>query len=129
VAGALRAVIRPYDICVRYAGDEFIVVLPGCGGEEAERKRLDLQSAIDDLRFEVRAGLTLPLAISAGAAVFPHDGESYEALLATADSRMYRDKTARKRLGAASRMQDPLPAPRPEGISELDLTRAASGIL
>ena len=40
VAGVLRAAIRPYDICVRYAGDEFIVVLSGCGGEEAERKRL-----------------------------------------------------------------------------------------
>jgi diguanylate cyclase (GGDEF)-like protein len=129
VAGALRAVIRPYDICVRYAGDEFIVVLPGCGGEEAERKRLELQSAIDGLRFEVRPGLTLTLAISAGAAVFPHDGQSYEALLATADSRMYRDKTARKRLGAGSRAQDPMPSTGPKGMSELDLTRAASGIL
>ena len=39
----------------------------------------------------------LPLAISVGAAVFPHDGDSYETLLATADSRMYRDKTRRKR--------------------------------
>ena len=38
VAGVLRAAIRPYDICVRYAGDEFIVVLSGCGGEEAERE-------------------------------------------------------------------------------------------
>ena len=97
VAGVLRAAIRPYDICVRYAGDEFIVVLSGCGGEEAERKRVELQQAVDSLPFEPRPGRTLPLAISVGAAIFPHDGDSYEALLATADSRMYRDKTRRKR--------------------------------
>ena len=56
VAGVLRAAIRPYDICVRYAGDEFIVVLSGCGGEEAERKRLELQRAVDGLQFEARPG-------------------------------------------------------------------------
>src|SRR3989454_6276348 len=97
VAGVLRAAIRPYDICVRYAGDEFIVVLSGCGGEEAERKRLELQRAVDQIQFEPRPGKMLPLAISVGAAIFPHDGDSYETLLATADSRMYRDKTRRKR--------------------------------
>jgi hypothetical protein len=42
---------------------------------------------------------------------------------------MYRDKTARKRLGAASRTEDPVSSTGPEGMSELDLTRAASGIL
>jgi diguanylate cyclase (GGDEF)-like protein len=135
VAGALRAVIRPYDICVRYAGDEFIIVLPGCGGEEAERKRLDVQVAIDELRFDVRPGQRLALAISAGAAVFPHDGESYEALLATADSRMYRDKAARRRSAAPSHTENPLrpgnavPLPGPDALSEADLKRAASGIL
>src|SRR5262249_2388180 len=86
IAGVLRAGLRPYDICVRYAGDEFIVVLSGCGADEAERKRLELQTAVDQLHFEVRSGKALPLAISIGAAIFPHDGESYETLLATADS-------------------------------------------
>ena len=38
----------------------------------------------------------MPLSISAGSAVFPHDGDSYESLLAKADSRMYHDKVARK---------------------------------
>jgi diguanylate cyclase (GGDEF)-like protein/putative nucleotidyltransferase with HDIG domain len=101
VAGVLRAAIRPYDICIRYAGDEFIVVLSGCGADEAERKRLELQRAVDETHFEPRAGKSLPLSISIGAAVFPHDGNSYETMLATADSRMYRDKTDRKRQGVA----------------------------
>ena len=98
VAGVLRAAIRPYDICVRYAGDEFIVVLSGCGADEAERKRVELQTAIDEVVFEARPGKRLQLGISIGAAVFPHDGNTYETLLATADSRMYRDKTKRKRV-------------------------------
>jgi diguanylate cyclase (GGDEF)-like protein/putative nucleotidyltransferase with HDIG domain len=97
VAQVLRATIRPYDICVRYAGDEFIVVLAGCGREEAETKLQELQMAVDALEFEARPGKRLALSISAGAAVFPHDGDSYEALLAKADSRMYHNKSLRKR--------------------------------
>jgi diguanylate cyclase (GGDEF)-like protein/putative nucleotidyltransferase with HDIG domain len=97
VARVLRAAIRPYDICVRYAGDEFIVVLSGCGADEAEQKRLELQNSIDAVYFEARPGKRLPLGISVGTAVFPQDGESYETLLATADHRMYQDKSGRKR--------------------------------
>jgi diguanylate cyclase (GGDEF)-like protein/putative nucleotidyltransferase with HDIG domain len=97
VARTLRAGIRPYDICVRYAGDEFIVVLPGCSMEEAEVKRAELQRSIGDLAFDARPGLRLQLGISVGIAVFSRDGDSYETLLATADGRMYQDKAGRKR--------------------------------
>ncbi|HJZ75183.1 MAG TPA: HD domain-containing phosphohydrolase [Vicinamibacterales bacterium] len=131
VASVLRTGIRPYDICVRYAGDEFIVVLSGCNGEEAERKRLELQCAVDTLQFEARPGKLLPLAISVGAAVFPHDGDTYETLLATADSRMYRDKTRRKRDVMASRHAgEPPRAPLSTGgLSEGEVQRAAVGVL
>lgn len=97
IAQVLRSAIRPYDICVRYAGDEFVVVLAGCGYDEAERKRLELQAAVERFEFEPRPGRRLPLSISAGAAVFPHDGHTYESLLAVADSRMYLNKSSRKR--------------------------------
>ena len=112
VARVLRAAIRPYDICVRYAGDEFIVVLSGCGADEAEHKRQELQQGIDEvlLRSAARAS-GCRSAISVGTAVFPHDGESYESLLATADSRMYQDKsrreTPRRPRDAARRRRSP----------------------
>ena len=105
VAGVLRNAIRPYDICVRYAGDEFIVVISGCSREEAESKRRELQEAVDSIRLEVQPNVHIPMMMSAGAAVFPHDGDSYEVLLATADSRMYRDKGERR----AARQQGVVP--------------------
>jgi diguanylate cyclase (GGDEF)-like protein/putative nucleotidyltransferase with HDIG domain len=132
VARVLRAAIRPYDICVRYAGDEFIVVLSGCGADEAESKRQELQQAIDDVYFEARPGKRLPLGISIGAAVFPHDGESYEALLATADSKMYQDKSARKRRFGIDTSRGRGTPIVPGGQSDLtdgDIQRAAAGIL
>jgi diguanylate cyclase (GGDEF)-like protein/putative nucleotidyltransferase with HDIG domain len=141
VASVLRSGIRPYDICVRYAGDEFIVVLSGCGADEAERKRVELQRTVDEVLFEARPGRRLPLAISVGAAIYPQDGDSYEALLATADSRMYRDKTRRKQrvhvqpATAAATGTDGLPAvavPLPQAaqeITEIDIQRAGFGVL
>jgi diguanylate cyclase (GGDEF)-like protein/putative nucleotidyltransferase with HDIG domain len=97
IAQVLRGAIRPYDVCVRYAGDEFIVVLAGCGWDEAEYKRLELQEAVESLVFEAKPGVRMPLSISAGAAVFPHDGSTYEVLMAKADRRMYRNKVMHKR--------------------------------
>jgi len=96
VAGVLKATIRPYDMCVRYAGDEFIVVLSGCARGEAEHKRAELQNAVDGIVMEAPPGERVTLSISAGVAVYPHDGETYETLLAKADSRMYSDKSGRK---------------------------------
>ena len=138
VARILRAGIRPYDICIRYAGDEFVVVLAGCGADEAERKRLELQRAVEDLVFEPRPGRRVPVSISVGAAIFPKDGDGYEAIMATADSRMYRDKTLRKQPHAvqpAATGTDginavivPLPPANPD-VSEVDIQRAGFGVL
>jgi diguanylate cyclase (GGDEF)-like protein/putative nucleotidyltransferase with HDIG domain len=112
VAGALQGALRPYDLCVRYAGDEFIVVLADCSRDAAEAKRVELQQRIAALHFEVRPGKPLPLAVSAGASVFPHDGRTYEHLLADADQRMYRDKSRRRRrLGLAERTASDIASP------------------
>ncbi|MCC7125882.1 MAG: diguanylate cyclase [Acidobacteria bacterium] len=138
VARVLRAGIRPYDICIRYAGDEFVVVLAGCGLEEAERKRMELQRAVEELVFEPRPGRRLRMGMSAGAAIFPRDGDGYEAIMATADSRMYRDKTRRKQADPLQTVATGtdgltvLPAGRaaaPPEVSDVDIQRAGFGVL
>ncbi|MCU0249809.1 MAG: diguanylate cyclase [Vicinamibacterales bacterium] len=104
VAAVLRGAIRPYDICVRYGGDEFIVLLSDFGADQAAAKCLELQHAVESMPFSVGDLLRVRLTISIGAAVFPADGDSYEALLQVADTRMYQDKAARKHLQAERAM-------------------------
>ena len=128
VAAALQRTVRPYDICARYAGDEFIVVLSDCGAEEAERKRLELQAVVDGIDFEARPGRKVPISLSIGASVFPQDGDAYEALLDIADSRMYRDKTRRKR-ARLSRLTPPAYYARPDDVSDAEVRQAAAGVL
>ena len=107
VALALQGALRPYDLCVRYAGDEFIVVLADCSRDAADAKRRELQQRVSEIRVEVRAGKWLTLGVSAGTAVFPADGTTYETLLADADQRMYRDKAARRGTLTAARATPP----------------------
>jgi len=96
VASVLQAGLRSYDLCVRYAGDEFIIVLAECSREAAELKRRELQQRVSEIEIEARPGKKIRLCASAGASVYPHDGTTYETLLADADHRMYRDKAARR---------------------------------
>jgi diguanylate cyclase (GGDEF)-like protein len=96
IAQALLQSLRPYDLCVRFAGDEFVIVLGDCTPEAAEAKRVELQERIDAISIKVDS-TTLRAGASAGAANYPLDGDTYEALLATADRRMYSDKALRRR--------------------------------
>ena len=97
VARVLRETTRSYDICARYGGDEFVVLLASCGRVEAEERCRMLQEAVSAIPFAAPDGRRVPLGMSAGVGVFPDDGDSYERLLVKADRRMYQEKARRKR--------------------------------
>ena len=71
-------------------------MLGDCSPEAAESKRQELQRRIEDISMP-SIPRSLRVGASAGAAMYPHDGDTYEALLATADRRMYSDKALRRR--------------------------------
>jgi diguanylate cyclase (GGDEF)-like protein/putative nucleotidyltransferase with HDIG domain len=96
VARVLQETTRPYDTCIRYGGDEFVVLLSSCGRPEAEERRRRLQEAVAAISLRAEDGREIALRVSAGASVFPEDGETYERLLARADRRMYRNKAESK---------------------------------
>ena len=97
VARVLSQAVRPNDVCARYGGDEFVVLLANCDVHQADRRAAELKRQVAALRFEASPGEAMPLRISVGAAVFPTDGRAFDALLAVADRRMYNDKTMARR--------------------------------
>ena len=96
IGSVLRTTVRQTDLCARFAGDEFIVVLWDCSPENEARRVADVQNAVSAHPFEPRPGVRVSLSISAGPARFPEDGTTFEELLSAADERMYRDKAGRR---------------------------------
>jgi diguanylate cyclase (GGDEF)-like protein len=98
VARALERSVRDQDTVVRLGGDEFCILAPESGPAEAEslaaRVRWAVAGAVDGLE---------SLAVSAGYAIYPDDGEHGDELLARADEAAIAAKRRRTGGRATSR--------------------------
>src|SRR5207237_10207114 len=105
LAGIFRKQVRDTDVVSRHGGDEFLITIDGADDTDAEviMKRIHQAVAAYDPNAEHPLFGPLRVGVSIGYACFPADGETCEALLATADSRMYASKAERKQPDAPLR--------------------------
>jgi diguanylate cyclase (GGDEF)-like protein len=93
VANAFRAELRAYDLCARFGGDEFLVVLPETDEEEAVVVAQRIQAWLEENPLPTSEG-KLAVGISIGVGSL-HEGEQeIGTLLARADAAMYAEKRA-----------------------------------
>ncbi|HJR07173.1 MAG TPA: diguanylate cyclase [Pyrinomonadaceae bacterium] len=96
VAAIIKKQFRQMDVLARYAGDEFVAIMPMASGDVAEMVAQRIRSAVESHDFTIRTGRTTKIGISIGIACFPSDGETPEALLSQAGRNMQQDKHGRK---------------------------------
>ncbi len=91
VARRLKLCIRQQDTAARYAGDEFIVLMPELQGrDEVEQicQRL-LHQLHQPMQLD---GINITLSASIGIALYPLDSDSLDKLITRADDAMYQAK-------------------------------------
>lgn len=91
-ASRAQSMLRSTDTLARIGGDEFAVIAPGAQGENARRMAEAIRTAVS------AHDPTAPgpaASASIGWAVFPEDGEDFEALMQCADQRLLRLKAGR----------------------------------
>ena len=90
IASRLKAAVRDVDTVSRQGGDEFILILPDTGAAGAAHVAGKLLEAVaQPCQIE---GFDLSVTLSIGIALYPGDGEDFEALSRSADAAMYRAK-------------------------------------
>jgi diguanylate cyclase (GGDEF)-like protein len=95
-ADVVRKTARETDVCARFGGDEFAVVLPDTGSEGAYAVGERIRERIAAHAFLAGDGFRIRLTASVGVATLPDVAASAEELLKAADQAMYRVKDAGK---------------------------------
>lgn len=86
IADALSGAVRRDDVVGRFAGDEFVIVMPDAGGPEAQAVASRALQAVREFPLSTR------VTASAGVATLTKDHTTFSDLLAASDRALYRAK-------------------------------------
>ena len=96
ISDTLRRSVRAFDVCTRFGGEEFAILMPGSAATSALQSAERIRQRIENYRFDV---LAIPPdrypTISVGVAVLNGDSSAHD-LIARADRALYAAKAAGK---------------------------------
>jgi diguanylate cyclase (GGDEF)-like protein len=92
VADAIREAVREYDLPARFGGDEFVILMPEAGLEEATTVAERLRQAVAAIELKTADNNRVAATVSIGLAVFPAHGRTPSEMLAAADRAVYQAK-------------------------------------
>ena len=104
LAGVMNGQLRDYDFLARYAGDEFVVIVPETDAEEILDLCSRIEKAVCDFALPVGDDKFAQVGISIGAACFPNHGDTLDQVIVSADKAMYAVKAERKAKRAESKI-------------------------
>jgi diguanylate cyclase (GGDEF)-like protein len=91
VGNSLRGCVRNSDVLARYGGDEFVVLMPRTGTEDALLAAERIRATIDHSAFDIH-GNRIGVTVSVGIASYPDGVDKPEQVLDKADVALYRSK-------------------------------------
>ena len=94
VAPSVRESIRAGDIAGRYGGDEFVILFPDGGADDAFTCAEAIRTAVERVRVEAPDGSLVSVTTSQGIAEFPRHGLTVDQIKAAADQALYAAKDA-----------------------------------
>jgi diguanylate cyclase (GGDEF)-like protein/putative nucleotidyltransferase with HDIG domain len=92
----MKEELREYDFLARYAGDEFVVIIPESDNPAAWELAQRIEKSVSSYRMNTGDGSFASVGASIGYASYPNNGETLDQIVIAADKAMYSVKERRK---------------------------------